>query len=93
VGKNCRCSSFVKSFGKGIFRSGDTMTLPVQQLLRSFDALPDADKHEAAVEILRRCAVAVGDVPDDALRQVADELFVALDEESPMADPAGRPAR
>jgi hypothetical protein len=57
------------------------MTLPVQQLLHTFDALPDAEKHEAAVEILRRYAATRGDVPDDALLQAADELFVALDEE------------
>jgi hypothetical protein len=54
------------------------MTARIKQLL---DALPDADKHEAAVEILRRYAVSAGDVPADALVQVADELFQALDEE------------
>ncbi len=31
------------------------MTATVRQLLDSFDALPDADKHQAALEILRRC--------------------------------------
>lgn len=58
------------------------MTATVQQLLNSFDALPDADKHQAAVEILRRSAATVeGDLPDSALVAAAEELFRALDEE------------
>ena len=41
------------------------MTATVQQLLDSFDALSDADKHQATVEILRRFAGAVeGDLPE-----------------------------
>jgi hypothetical protein len=55
---------------------------PVQQLLESFDALPEADKHRAAVEILRRASATVeGDVPESALVEAADELFRALDAE------------
>ena len=39
-----------------------------QQLLKSFDALPEADKHRAAVEILRRALPAAeGDLPESAL--------------------------
>jgi hypothetical protein len=58
------------------------MTANVQQLLNSFDALPDSDKHEAAVEILRRYAAdRASDVSDDALVGLADELFDALDHE------------
>jgi hypothetical protein len=57
------------------------MTAPVQQLLDSFDALSDADKHQATVEILRRTAVAEGNLPDSALVEAADELFRALDAE------------
>jgi len=54
----------------------------VQQLLASFDALPEADKHRAAVEILRRVsAVGAEDVPESALVEAADELFRALDAE------------
>ncbi|HJT75712.1 MAG TPA: hypothetical protein VJ739_00770 [Gemmataceae bacterium] len=64
------------------------MTAPVRQLLDSFDALPDADKHQAAVEILRRYAAAVGDLPEAALVEAADELFRALD-----AEEAGRAQR
>jgi hypothetical protein len=61
------------------------MTATVQHLLDTFDALPDADKHQAAVEILRRVTVGVeGDLPNSALVEAADELFRTLD-----ADEAG----
>jgi hypothetical protein len=54
----------------------------VQQLLVAFDALPEADKHRAAVEILRRISPAAeGDVPESALVEAAEELFRALDAE------------
>lgn len=58
------------------------MTATVQQLLDSFDALPDADKHLAIVEILRRFLGDLeADLPESALIGAADELFRALDEE------------
>jgi hypothetical protein len=58
------------------------MTAPVEQLLDSFDALAEADKHQAAVEIIRRFAArGNGSLPEDALVGIADELFSALDEE------------
>ncbi len=54
----------------------------VRQLLDAFDALPPGEKHEAAVEILRRYAGAArGDVSEDTLVEAADELFRALDDE------------
>jgi len=54
----------------------------VQQLLESFEALPEADKHRAAVEIFRRVSAAgEGDMPESALVEAADELFRALDAE------------
>lgn len=58
------------------------MPTAVQQLLDSFDALPEPDKHQAALEILRRYAGAVeGDLPETALIEAADDLFRTLDEE------------
>ena len=58
------------------------MTPTARQLLDAFDALPDADKHQVAVEILRRFAGAVeGDLPESALVEMADELFRGLDAE------------
>ena len=60
----------------------EPMTATVRQLLDSFDALSDADKHQAAVEILRRLGGATqGDLPEAALVEAADELFRALDAE------------
>ena len=56
------------------------MTTQVQQLLGAFDALPEPDKHQAAVEILRRVSSASeADLPESALVEAADELFQALD--------------
>lgn len=58
------------------------MSVAAKQLLDSFDALPDLDKHQVAVEILRRLTGSVaGDLPDEALVEAADELFRALDVE------------
>jgi hypothetical protein len=59
----------------------EAMTATVQQLLDSFDALSDTDKHQAAIEILRRVGGAEGDLPETALAEAADELFRALDAE------------
>jgi hypothetical protein len=56
------------------------MTPAVQQFLNAFDSLSEADKHQVAVEILRRW-VPDGDLPESALVEVADELFRALDAE------------
>ena len=58
------------------------MTADAQQVIDSFDALPAADKHEAAVEILRRVkGDGAGDLPEAALVGIVDELFRALDDE------------
>ena len=53
----------------------------IRDLIASFEALPEPDKREAAVEILRRVPRSVGDIPADALDGLADELFAALDVE------------
>ena len=65
------------------------MTRAAQQFLNSFDSLPQADKHEIAVEILRRVGASKSDdLCDEALVAAADELFCALDaEESQNAQP------
>jgi hypothetical protein len=58
------------------------MTTAVKQILDSFDALPEDDKHLAAVQIFRRFAGApAGDLPESGLIEAADELFGALDAE------------
>jgi hypothetical protein len=58
------------------------VTAAVQQVVDSFDALSEGDKHQAAVEILRRFARdAAGDLAESTLVEAADELFGALDKE------------
>ena len=58
------------------------MSTTVQQLLDAFDALPEADKHRAAVEIFRRVSrTTEGDLPESALVEAAEQLFRALDAE------------
>ena len=58
------------------------MSTAVQQLLDTFDALPEADKHRAAIEVLRRIVPAgAEDLPDSALIEAAEELFRNLDAE------------
>jgi len=58
------------------------MSAAVQQLLDSFNALAEADKHQVAIEILRWFAAeGSGDLPEEARIGVADELFRALDAE------------
>ena len=57
------------------------MTTAVRQLLQAFDALTDAEKHQATAEILRRAAQsAPTELPEEALAEAADELFRELDE-------------
>ncbi len=58
------------------------MSATVQHFLETFDSLPDPDKRQAAIEILRRVTAAdEGDLPEAALVGAADELFLALDAE------------
>ena len=65
------------------------MTADAQQILNSFDSLPQSDKHAITVEILRRVGESTTDeLSDEALIAAADELFCTLDrEESQNAQP------
>ena len=55
------------------------MSAAVRDLLSTFDALPLSERHEAAVEIIRRSSEG-GELPEQALHEIADELFCELDE-------------
>ena len=56
------------------------MTSAVRDLLRSFQSLSDAEKHEAASLLLRQVVKGeAGDVGDDGLVAVAEEMFLDLD--------------
>ncbi len=60
------------------------MTSTAREVLEAFDALPPAERHEVAAEILRR-SVGADDLPEAALHELADELFRGYD-----AEEAGR---
>ncbi len=56
------------------------MTASVRQLLESFNALSEAEKYEATVELLRHLQQDTrGGLSDEALVEVADELFRDLE--------------
>jgi hypothetical protein len=58
------------------------VNVDVQQLLRSFDALPQTQKRKVALETLRRALPAGGDYAvESAVIKAADELFRAMDAE------------
>jgi hypothetical protein len=54
------------------------MSTSVQALLESFEALSEIERHEAAVELLRRIECP-SDLSDETLVAAADELFCELD--------------
>ena len=56
------------------------MTSAVRDLLRSFQSLSDAEKHEAASLLLRQVLQGeTEDVGDESLVAVAEEMFLDLD--------------
>ncbi len=56
------------------------MTLAVKQLLKSFEALSDAERRSATSELLRRTLQEVPkDLSEDALIAAAEDLFLELD--------------
>jgi hypothetical protein len=55
------------------------MTNGARQLLESFDALPEAEKHEVLVELLRR--VSYGSPSDDDLTRLTGLVFRQYDEQ------------
>ena len=66
------------------------MTTDAQNLLKAFDALPAAAQREVAVAIMRR-TISTEDIPDEALHELAGELFSGYDaEEAAHGDPTAR---
>ena len=66
------------------------MTLSVRAVLESFDALSEADRVEAAVEILRRVTPVEAELPERVLVEAGDMLFSLLDAEEEGAVDAHR---
>jgi hypothetical protein len=60
----------------------NTMTKSVEELLNSFEKLPEAEKRELASEIIRRSlAFDMPQLPEDSLLLAADEIFLQLDKD------------
>ena len=58
------------------------MTKSVEQLLKSFEQLPEAEKRELASEIIKRSlTLDLPELSDDTLLLAADETFLQLDKE------------
>ena len=56
------------------------MTIQAQEILHSFDLLPDGDKREVVAEILRRgLAMNVPPLSDSDLVGAAEAIFLQLD--------------
>jgi len=56
------------------------MSSSVNQLLDSFDHLPEAEKRELASEIIRRTAVlSFPPLSEDALVRCAEDVFLEMD--------------
>jgi hypothetical protein len=56
------------------------MTRAAQQVLQSFKALDEADKHEVLVRLLRvPLESEYGTLSDEELRFAADQLFLEMD--------------
>jgi len=69
-----------RTLGKTSREIASIMTSAVRDLLRSFQSLSDAEKHEAASLLLRQVVQGeAGDVGDESLVAVAEEMFLDLD--------------
>ena len=56
------------------------MALSVQQIIESFEGLPESEKQKVAYEILRRSVyLEVPPLTDEELIATAEDLFLALD--------------
>ena len=57
------------------------MTQTAERLLAEFERLPEDERSQVLVELLRRAAQAPHELPDDAdLTELADRLFSELDQ-------------
>lgn len=64
------------------------MTTNTQELITSFDALPEAAKFEVAAEILRRTRdFKFPPLTDDELVANAESLFLEYDQREPSEEP------
>jgi hypothetical protein len=60
--------------------STTSISTTVEELLKSFDLLPEVEKHRVAAEILRRSlALTSAPLTDDELTLNAEQVFLDLD--------------
>jgi len=58
------------------------MTRSVEELLNSFEKLPEAEKRELVSEIIKRSlTLDLPEISDDSLLAAADQIFQQLDDE------------
>lgn len=63
------------------------MTHTVESLLADFEQLSEAEKHDLAVEVVRRTDIfGAPDLSDEELALAADDVFLALDREEAEAE-------
>lgn len=63
------------------------MTQTVENLLISFEKLTQAEKHDLAIEVVRRTDIfGAPDLSDDELAMAAEDLFLELDREEAEAE-------
>jgi hypothetical protein len=55
------------------------MSTGAQQILAAFDALPDDERDTVLAELLTRRPIGAGELPDQALVEMAEELFLSYD--------------
>ena len=55
------------------------MSIVALQVIAAFDALPDAERDAVAAELLARYPSGTGEISDDSLIGLADEVFLMLD--------------
>ena len=63
------------------------MTQTVENLLVTFEQLSETEKHDLAIEVVRRTDIfGAPELSDDELALAAEDLFLALDREEAEAE-------
>jgi hypothetical protein len=70
-----------------LFMEVEKMTQTVENLLIYFEKLSETEKHDLAIEVVRRTDIfGSPDLSDDELTLAAEDLFLALDREEAEAE-------
>ena len=65
------------------------MTPTVQQILDTFDQMPETERQELAAEILRRAlSINYGSLSDEELILNAEQVFLGLDQREALSEEA-----